>query len=139
MSAPKIVINRLLAASGVTAIVGSRAFPILAPQNTQPPLIVVHLISTVDLGRTIDAAGDYFRSVVQVDCIAAGSPAAAGQVIDLGEAVIAALNGVIKQTVVGCSDVDILLNDGEDFTEYDQELQTFRRVLRFTVIWRRGS
>lgn len=139
MSAPKIVINRLLAAAGVTAVVGARVFPILAPHNTQPPLIVAHLISTVDLGRTINAAGDYFRSVVQVDCIAAGMPAAAGHVIDLGEAVIAALNGIIKQTVAGCSDVDILLNDGEDFTEYDQELQTFRRVLRFTVMWRRGS
>lgn len=140
MSAVAIVINRLLAASSVTNIVGQRIFPITPPQGTQPPVIVVHLISTVDLGRTIHSAGDYFRSVVQLDCIfGADTPSNAAKTIELGEAVLAALNGIIKQEVAGCEDVDVLLDDGEDFTEYDELAKSFRRVIRVTVMWRRGS
>ena len=140
MSAAAIVINRLLAANGVTSIVNNRVYPVAPPQGTPPPAIVVHLVSTADVGRTIGAAGDYFRSVVQIDSLSAKEPSGdPSQAIVLGEAVILALNGITKQTVAGCDDVDILLNDGSDFTEFDDLSQTYRRVTRFTVFWRRGS
>lgn len=134
MSAVAIVINRLLAATGVTATVGNRIYPVAPPQGTQPPAIAVHLISTVDIGRTIGAAGDYFRSVVQIDSITT----IASQAITLGEAAILALNGITKQIIAGGINVDILIDDGSDFTEWDDQSQTFRRVTRFTVIWRRA-
>lgn len=133
MSAVAIVINRLLAASPVTTAVAQKVYPVLPPQNTQLPLIVVHLIGTVD-HPNLSGAGAYYRSTVQVDSIAGSGGAA----IDLGEKVITALNGIIKATVSGCNDVDILLDGGSDFTEYDEQATSFRRVTRFMVHWRRA-
>lgn len=138
MSAVAIVINKLLSDSAVKAVVTSGAdikiYPVLVPQGKTPPAIAVHLISTVDHPH-LDGPGSYFRSVVQIDSMAS----TASQAIELGEKVIAALNGTIKASIAGCADVDILIESGSDFTDYDDPVTVVRRLTRFSVWWRRGS
>ena len=70
---------------------------------------------------------------MQVDCIAANPDAA----VELGEAVMGALNGVIKETFADCTDIDILFAS-TDFTDYGEDREIFRRVLQFRVHWRRA-
>lgn len=131
MSAVAIVVNKLLAASEVTAVVGTKVYPVLVPQGIALPAITINLISTVDQPH-LNGPGLYYRSIVQVDVIGT----TASFVLDAGEKVIAALNGIIKATVLSCEDVDVLLDSGSDFTEYDETATSFRRVIRFAVRWR---
>lgn len=143
MSAVDIVVHKLHHASAVTQVVAQRVYPILAPQGAAGPYITVHLIDNMDLGVHLGGSGKYWRSIVQVDCLYPGDmTGAASFVVDLGERVIAALDGAIKESLTAYMgsyrDVDILLGNG-DSTEYDLDRNSFRRLVRFQVTWRDAS
>lgn len=135
MSAIPIITQLLLANEDVTDIVGDKIFPIMAPQNTERPYIVLHLVDTED-AEYLYGAARYYRSLVQVDSYTEQTPEGAAQVMRLGDAVIEALNGVVKAKVAGSVDIDVLLGD-TDFTESFLEAQTHRRYTRFTCRWRK--
>jgi hypothetical protein len=134
MSALSIIAQRLLDSPEVTAIVGDKIFPIMAPQNAERPYLVLHIIDNMDT-PILAGAGKYFRTQIQSDAYSEMTPAGAKQVIELGDAVIEALNGVVKEKIAGCVDVDILLGSA-DFTESALEANTHRRYTQFSVRWR---
>ena len=69
MSPAQAVHELLAATSGVTDVVGTRIYPVIAPQKAQPPFIVVTQVSEDPL-ETFDAGGEATlrSSRVQVDC-----------------------------------------------------------------------
>lgn len=135
MSAIAIARQLLLTDSAVTGLVGTRVYPVTAAQGAARPHIVLHLITTVDIGTHLGGAGKYYRTRFQADCI--GDTAT--QVLDLGEAVIGRLNGgAIKSRMLGCRDIDCLLGE-TDFTENTDQADSFRRVLQFNMTWRRNG
>jgi Flp pilus assembly protein CpaB len=71
MRAEKAIHSLLTAASGVTALVGTRIYPPPLPQNVALPAIAVEHISTVDVA-TIDANAGYnlVRSRIEVTVLA---------------------------------------------------------------------
>lgn len=135
MSAISIVTQKLLASPDVVDIVGDKIYPIMAPQNETRPYIVLHIIDNDDT-PVLAGAGKYYRTIIQCDSYCELSPAGATQVIALGDAVIDALNGVVKESVAGCIDVDVLLGSA-DFTESALEANTHRRYTQFAVRFRR--
>lgn len=140
MSAVDILISLLKESAPVNTVVDRKIYPILAPQDTQPPFIVVHLIDQMDMARHLAGSGKYWRSVVQVDCLYHGEIAGASSLVfELGEKVIAALDGTVKAAVTGFtgtySDVDIM-HGGGDHSDYEQDRNSVRRVIRFGINWR---
>ena len=131
MSGIEIATRRLTADAGVTAITTkNRIYPIAAPQNAQAPYIVVNLVGAID-EKLIETSGKYRRERIDVSCISTG----ASEVIDLGNAVLAAFDNVIKQAVAGFHDVDILFAD-VDITASNDERSAFQRDLQFFIRWR---
>lgn len=137
MSAVPIITQLLLAAPEVAALVGDKIFAIQAPQDALRPYVVVHLTDNDDT-PLLRGAGRYYRSVIQLDLYSEMSPSGATEVILLGDAIIDALNGVVKASIAGCKDVDVLLGS-TDFTESALEANTHRRVIQFNVRWRRAQ
>jgi hypothetical protein len=136
MSAIAITIQKLLASPDVIDIVEDRIFPIMAPQGAVRPYIVVHLIDNGD-SVSLNGAARYYRTIVQTDSYAEMTPAGAVTVMGLGDAVIEALNGVVKEEIAGCADVDILLGS-TDSTDSFLEANTHRRYTQFSCRWRRA-
>jgi len=133
MSAIQIVTRRLSSDSAVKAIVTSaRVFPVAAPQNAQAPYITVNLVSGRD-ERLLEGPGKYYRHRVTVESIATS----AAEALDLGDAALAALEGIVKETVDGFIDVDVYFAD-VDFTQPNDPRTAFQRVTQFFVQWRRA-
>lgn len=135
MNALSIAQTLLLADSAVTTVANTRIAAVAAPQQWAMvrPQIILHQISNRDI-PTLLGAGKYYRTIVQTDCNG-DNP---GQAIDLGDAAIECLNGVIKATVGAATDVDSLLGE-TDFTEFDDLSGSYRRVIQFAIWWRLGS
>lgn len=129
MSATNIVIQALLAAPGVTGIVGQRINPLSLPQGEALPAIIVYPVSETD-EQMLSGAARYYEGRVTVDCQSVSS----GQVDQLGEAVKAALEDKTNQSFAG--KVATILKQGSDFAEYNDERSLARRVIDFTVRWR---
>lgn len=130
MSAKAIVITKLLATAGVTAIVGQTIRPVAFKQSDLPPAILVTTEGIADT-TTLGGAGKYYRSRVMTECI--GTTATEAEAI--GDAVIEALNGVIYETIAGC-EVSAILLGTTDTDDYNEDLTQFRRTLDFFVRWR---
>lgn len=69
MNAEKAIYARLAAVAGVTALVGTRIYPVLAPQNPTFPHLVYQRISAERIGN-LGADTDMVESRVQVSCFA---------------------------------------------------------------------
>ena len=80
------LIGRLLADSGVAALVGNRITWVQRPQETALPAITLQTI-TAPLGQTMDGIQETQQATVQVDCWATRHASGAA----LRDAVIAAL------------------------------------------------
>jgi hypothetical protein len=131
LSALTIVNTTLLDAPGVTSLVGTKVYPVVSPAQTAPPVIVVNRVSGDD-DAMLSGAMRYYRNRMQVDCIAVTAKSAE----QIGEAVLDALNGVVKATIAGCMDVDILFAS-TDQTDFADDRSIFRRLLQFNVRWRK--
>ena len=88
MSIETALYATLSAASGVTALVSTRIYPNLVPEDTANPCIEYSLISGTKL-HTLAGSNDMRRAVIQISCHA-DTYASAKAVAD---AVIAALQG----------------------------------------------
>jgi len=130
MSATAIIIQKLLADSDVTNVVGQTIRPVLFEKTDAPPSILVNIVSGRD-GLSLAGADQYFTDRMQVECLARSATDAE----TLSKLVMRTLNGVIKESIAGCVDVDIWFA-GTSFSRYSDDLITFSRVLQFYVQWR---
>lgn len=131
MSALSIVRTKLAATAAVTALVSNRIYPIIFPQEAVLPCIVLNIISGADIAAHLAGQGGYYRHRIRTEMLDDD----ASDLDSLSDAVLAALNGVIKATIANCVDVDILFG-GLDMTDYSDDRTTFRRLLDFDVTWR---
>lgn len=128
MSAVPIIIQALLAAPTVTAVVSTRIRPISADQGGTPPDLVIYAASEAD-AYELAGAMEFPAARVTVECRARTFSAAD----TLGDKVIAALqnlNGTFDgkhAQVFGWSQVA---------SDHDDEFSIFRRVLDFHVRYR---
>lgn len=131
MSALHIAIDKLKATGGVTAIVGAKGiYPIQLPQTATLPCLEINIVGGSDQ-HMLTGAGGYYEHRVSIRCFAADALG----VIDLGNAVLAALQDNINVTIGSFSGVNTRWAD-LDFTEVSDERQTAMRVLDFYIRWR---
>lgn len=132
MSGLQIATTLLSANAGVIALVSAaKVFPIDAPQNTEAPYLLVNHVSGRD-EQMIETSGKYYRTRISVQAVSRS----AMEVMDIGDAVIAALDNVIKQTVGDFNDVDVLHAD-VDITDPNDTRSAYLRTLHFFIRWRR--
>jgi hypothetical protein len=61
----------LAAASGVTALVGTKLYPVHAPQGSVPPFVVMSTVSDVPLHSFTNTVDDRLTNArIQIDCYA---------------------------------------------------------------------
>jgi hypothetical protein len=126
-----IIVNYLLARdAAVKALVGSKVYPIQAPQGTAPSYIVSNVVGGKDHGL-VNAPGKYYRSRVTIEGIAGSALTC----INIGSAVMDCLNGVTKRSFTDYVDVDIRFAD-VDFSDQNDTQTAFRDVKQFFVWWR---
>lgn len=131
MSAIDIAIAKLVATPGVTNITTpARIYPIVVPQTAEAPFIVVNIVTGRD-DLLLAGAGQYYLGRVSVDCCAATASAA----VALGNAVMAALQDVVKESIGAYTDVDIYFAT-TDMTDVADDRSMCRRLLHFYVRWR---
>lgn len=132
MNAENIVYALLVGAGAVTALVGTRVYPVMVPQTVavQGPTIAYSLISS-SRAPAIDAvaATHYTRSRVQVDLIA--PEAAWPQLRQLRDAVMQALQ--FQRGVVAGVQLHALLPEFEGPVTFDQQLGLWHRPLDFML------
>lgn len=131
MSAIGIVVTKLKTTAGVTALVPSaRIYPVIFPQGVTAPAIVVNIVGGRD-EQMLTGAGKFYEHRVSVECLAVdGSTAVA-----IGDAVMAALQDVVKATIAGHAGTDVAFAD-TDVTDYADDRSLARRILHFRVRWR---
>ena len=128
MSAELAVYTILKNDAPVAALVGTRIFPSLAPQNAANPLIVYQRISA-DRITSLDGPSGLSWARVQVDCYAETYAGAK----TLSAAIRVALEGY-RGTVGGVRVGGISLETDRDLYENDPEPGLFRVTHDFTVI-----
>lgn len=128
MSAETAVYALLAGAGPVTAIVGTRIYPVVLPEGIATPALVYTLISAVRSPK-IDAfaATHLTRSRVQIDLLAKDWPT----LNTLRDAVVAALQ--FQRGVIAATTVHSVLHGGEGLTSHDQELEIFHRPIDVIV------
>jgi len=109
----------LTTSTGISALVGSRIYPIVLPQNPTYPAITYQRVG----GRRFNSLNGYSElenPIIQID-VWGGTHAA---VIDLGDRIITALHGstVLKATAPN-SPLDI----------YEDEISVYRRSIDISV------
>lgn len=124
----QVVIARLLADSGVDAVVGDRIYPGSAPQGATSPLIVVNTISLAP-GYADDGEIGLDNVRLQIDCYA---PNYTGS-YNASQAVRAALSAAFTTEML-YPELDVvrdLRDTGTNETEY-----AFRRSMDFNILAR---
>ena len=128
-SAVSLTLKALLAQSGVTGTTSTRIRPFPLPQGETLPAIAVAM-SAEDEEYLLSGAAQYPNATVQVHCIATTATSA----IQLGEKVKDALRDLhfSDSPPVSAS----FVKEALDFTDFSDDLTTFRRVMGFSVRWR---
>lgn len=122
------LISTILADARVALVVGSRVYPISAPQGSPLPRITIHKISGVRFYHT-QGQTDLVESRVQVDCWGRSF----GEAKEVARAVIACLSGYRDSFFSG-----VFIDGERDF--YDAPPNTSERVYRTSVdfiLWHR--
>ncbi len=124
-----MTIRALLADATVTAVTSTRIQPFPVKQGTLLPAIAVALSGEIE-EEMLSGSSQYPEASVQVHCIAPTATAA----IQLGEKVKVALRDLYFSDAppVGAS----FVKEAVDFTDFTDDLTTYRRVMSFTVRWR---
>lgn len=133
-SAVSLTAKALLAAPGVTDVVSTRVRPFPLPQGESLPAIAVAMSSESD-EYTLHGASQYPEATVQIHCIAAGNTGASTSV-ELGERVKEALRDLLYTSSDSPPVKASFQKDPIDFTDFADDLSTYRRVMSFTVRWR---
>jgi hypothetical protein len=127
-SGTSIMVQALLAGGATSAIVDDRIEPFPLRASTRRPGIAVSLVDETD-GYKLDGAIKYPQSRVSVHCIAESATAAD------------ALAEAVKQDLIDYRgellDAEVtIFKAGSDYSDYADDLSTFRRVVDFVVRWR---
>ena len=130
MSAETVTYALLAGAGPVTAIVGSRIFPVILPEKQPTPALVYTLISSPRRGAIDAYAPTHLtQSRVQIDVMSADHAVSA----TLRDAVVAAMQ--FQRGVIGGTTVHSVIPaeplDGPVF--YDKDLRLFVRPLDFFI------
>jgi len=125
MTAEESIVARLAATTGVTSLVGTRIYPMQAPQTAALPLVTYQRISTVRAG-SLRGSGGLADPRIQVDCWAENY----GAVKALADQVRRALDGYAAPGVVALilGEHDLLDDEGrrhrvsQDYSVWVDEL-----------------
>jgi hypothetical protein len=126
MSVESAIRGKLVAASGVTNVVGQRIYPHFVPQGRAYPAITYFRVDTARVDSH-DQAGGLFNSRFQIDLWGADPDV----LFTLAEAVRAVLNG-FRGTTGGVAFGAILLADERD-GPYEPGAELFRRSQDYFV------
>jgi hypothetical protein len=130
MSAIEIVITKLKATGAVTTLIPKASiYPIMWPETAQPPAVVVNVAGDSDV-QMLTGAGGYYDTRVRVEALATTGTAA----LAIGKAILTALESVVKATIGGFHDVDIIYNG--QFTDWADDRSMCRHSSDFSVRWR---
>lgn len=131
-SAVSLTVQALLAGSpqGISTA-GTRVYPAPIAERTTLPAIAVSLAAEEE-DRMLSGMTQYPLSVVHIECLAEDAKAA----IELGEAVKLKLRENL--TTYGGYNADFQ-KSGPDFTDFDDDHDTHRRLMAFDVRWRSTS
>lgn len=132
MSAVNLAVKYLTGQATVAAVVSTRIYPYVLPQNAAPPCISVRLIGQ-ELRADLDGDHGPRFARVMVECMTTNPPATES----LAEIVSAALRSKRDQTVVlttGTFKV-AFFHGGNDTSDYDDGRTIFRRSTEYDVIW----
>lgn len=129
MNAEAVVYALLSGAGPVTAIVGTRIYPVALPERQPTPAVVYQVISSVPVGRIdAQAASHLTRTRVQVDVLSKDHTV----LKTLRDACVAALR--FQRGTVGGVVVHTVLPEPDGPTTYDRELAVYHRPVDFMVI-----
>lgn len=131
MSAVSLTIKALLALSGVTATTSTRIRPFPLPQGEVLPAIAVAM-SAEDDEYLLAGASQYPQASVQIHCIALSASVA----IELGERVKEGLRDLLYTSSDSPPVKASFQKEAVDFTDFADDLSTYRRVMAFSVRWR---
>ena len=129
-----IVVALLLGDSGVTTLVGDRVYPVLAPQESVLPNIVVTQVSDND-PMHLAGASRYPESRVSV--VSRGRTAT--EMMNLADAVKLALRDIIHQSVGGSppfSDDVCVYKTAVDITSVFDDPMSYEQSVDYMVRWR---
>lgn len=121
----KALVNILLNTSAITAIVGTKIFPIVSKETVQLPCITFEKISGSRVHR-MEGASRLALPVYQIDAYASTY----AQVDTLADKIRTALNGY-KGTVSSVNINGIILQDEEHI--YEEEAEVFRVSFQFRI------
>lgn len=128
MSADAVINALLTGAAPVTALVGTRIYPAVAPENTPAPFIAFELVSNVRLPRIdAQAAAHLARARVQVNLVAE----AYATVKALRAAVVAACQ--FQRGILAGVSVVSVLPEGDGPISFDAALGLFHQPVDFSV------
>jgi hypothetical protein len=130
-SAVSLTVKALLAQSGVTATTSTRIRPFPLPQGETLPAIAVAMSAESD-EYTLAGASQYPETSVQIHCIGLSGSSA----IELGERVKEALRDLLYTSTDSPPVKASFQKEAVDFTDFADDLSTFRRVMAFSVRWR---
>lgn len=130
-NALEIVSAALLASGDVTALVGQRVYPVLAPQNALFPNIVITLISDND-DQMLSGAAKLPESRVSV--ISRGTDAT--EMMDVADAVKLALRDIIHQSIGTISTDVCIWKSGTDATTVFDDPPCYEQTTDYMVRWR---
>lgn len=114
--------------TGLTALVGARVYPLVAPQNTGKPYVTYQLVAGDPLHTLGTDPGDG-EALYQVDCWATDNPGA----IAVAAQVKAALKDYTGEPA-GVT-VDRIVGPEDQRSEYEPDTKLFRRSLDFRIFY----
>jgi hypothetical protein len=130
-SAVSLTVKALLAQAGVTGTTSTRIRPFPLPEGETLPAIAVAM-SAEDDQYTLSGASQYPETSVQIHCIALTASAA----IELGERVKEALRDLLFTNADSPPVRASFQKEPLDFSDFADDLSTYRRVMSFTIRWR---
>lgn len=124
MSVEESLYSRATTHAGLSALIGTRFYPVRLLEDATLPAMRYQLISTPPADyRDHDAPQDRYLYRIQLDGLAATADAA----ISLREQIVAAFDGWSSGTAVGNSFVE------NQFTDYDSVLNRYRSMVEIVI------
>ena len=130
MSVESQIVSRLAAVSGVTALIASRVYPVIIPQNATLPAVCYQRVSTNRPSCFGNDAG-IVQARFQIDCLSESEPGAATGARAVAAAVISALQR--WSTNSGSPTVHDIFIDNQS-EDYEPETK-IHRVIIDIIVW----
>lgn len=128
------LIAKIVGTANVSALISSRLYSQLAPQDATLPFLTYE-ISNTSQQVTLSGATNYYQSTLQIENYASSK---AG-VIDLTDKVAAVLHGfsgTLSTTTVTFAKVDSLGDEEEQEYQGQSQPKVWHRTIIFVIYWR---